>query len=239
MATLAPPILPQYLFRYRPLVGESDKLVPDSVFNREIAAITQPYMFCANFDKLNDPMEGYYQPTRRVQRHARYDEIVKSIADGKSNVGIASLSDTNKSELMWTHYAVQSTGICIEYRARILLGALPDDAILVRVGYDEKPADFGIGDIVKKDEAVKKILSQKKVNWSYEREWRVLGTLGKNRIKKTSINCIRNIYMGSRITEHYRFKLHMALVGTSIKLYDMAVNGYTYVEKPYVPPKAF
>jgi hypothetical protein len=233
VAELALPILPEYLYRYRPLTGPDDKAVPDTVFDREVAAIIEPYIWCGEFNDLNDPMEGFFAPTRRLNVHSRRQDIVDAIVQGKSGVGIASLSETNYNELMWTHYADNSTGICIEYRPRTLLANLPCSTTLVRVGYDDKPAYVGVRDFKNQQLAVKKVLSQKKFNWAYEREWRLLSSLGQ--ISITSKKVIRRIYVGSRISEYHKFKLHNGLTGTLIKLYEMEVDGYSYTYSKHVP----
>lgn len=78
-------------------------------------------------------------PTRLLARRGSYDAILNAINTGQTTIGIASLSDTNQNELMWTHYVSNSTGICIEFRPRGFIASLPDDASVVRMSYDDKP----------------------------------------------------------------------------------------------------
>jgi hypothetical protein len=171
-------------------------------------------------------MEGLFAPTRRLQKHTRRQEIINAIIDGKSGVGIASFSDTNSNELMWTHYAARSAGICIEYRPRKLLVGLPDGATLVRVGYDDKPAFVSVADLNDSSLAIKKVLSQKKFNWAYEREWRLLSAPGISRISNKK--AVKRIYLGTRISDDHKEKLLLALSGTKIQIFEMRVNGYGY-----------
>jgi hypothetical protein len=122
MAELDLPILPEYLYRYRALTGKDDEEHrKETVFNREVASVREPHIWCAEFNDLNDPMEGYFAPTRRLKNHSDLQNIIDDIVKRKSGVGVASFSDTNQSGLMWTHYAAQSSGICIEYRPIPLL----------------------------------------------------------------------------------------------------------------------
>ena len=237
MAEIALPVLPEYLYRYRPLSGLDDMDRPDAVFDREVSAILAPYIWSGEFSKLNDPMEGFFAPTKRLNNHSSRQEIIDAIVHGKSGVGIASLSETNYNELMWTHYAANSTGICIEYKPHMLLAGLPDSTTLVRVGYDDKPAYLGLRDSGHQELAVRKILSQKKFNWAYEREWRLLSPIGRTQITKRNI--IRRIYLGSRISEYHKFRLHNALVGERIKLMEMQVTGYNYTYSLYAPSRRF
>jgi hypothetical protein len=202
MATVAAPVLPEYFYRYRSLGPEE----PLDILNREMDAIVNPYIWCSDFLKLNDPMEGYFSMTARLQRKSTSDEVFDAIMHDQTNVGIAGLSDTFENDLMWTHYASNWTGICIEYRAKKLIAALPDDATIVRIAYNDKPAEVGLGDSKDITEAVKKAFSQKKLVWAYEREWRVLGRKGTNRISDKK--AVHRVFLGPRISlEHSSSRL--------------------------------
>jgi len=235
MAELSLPILPEFLFRYRPLTGPDDEVYgPGTVFDRELKAIMEPYLWCADFKNLNDPMEGLFDPTRRLKKHSRWQTVVDAIIEGKSGIGIASFSDTKHNELMWTHYAGRSSGICVEYRPLKLMASLPREARLVRVAYDDKPAFISIGDMSNIPSAIRKILSQKKFNWAYEREWRLLSSLGPTEIKEKA--AVKRIYLGTRITEVHKSRLRNMLAGTGIGIFEMRVNGYGYTHHQITNP---
>lgn len=235
-ATLAPPVLPEYMFRYRSIAGVDKDGKP--IFDREMEAILAPYIWCAGIDDLNDPMEGLFEPTRRMEKLSSYQKIGQRISFALHSIGIAALSDTNRNELMWAHYAANSSGICIEYRARRFLSGLPDNSTLAKVAYENKPPYIAVADSKKKkEESALRIFSHKKFNWAYEREWRVLSAIGPAAIRGKEV--IRRIYMGSRITEAHKFQIQNALLGSHIKLYEMVLENYDYIYKPYVPSKAF
>jgi hypothetical protein len=81
MAELSLPILPEFLFRYRALTGVDDSVEgPNTVFDREVQAITEPNIWCADFKKLNDPMEGLFDPTRRC-RAEQLRPVFSELAD--------------------------------------------------------------------------------------------------------------------------------------------------------------
>ncbi|RXG88695.1 hypothetical protein EAS61_28850 [Bradyrhizobium zhanjiangense] len=54
MAQLDLAVLPRVLFRYHSITDETIK--------REISAITEQYLWLSEFQRLNDPMEGFFQP---------------------------------------------------------------------------------------------------------------------------------------------------------------------------------
>ena len=227
MARLLLPNLPLYLYRYRP----ADR----SKIDREINALTEPYIWCADFHALNDPMEGFYRPSRALRQRSNYDDIVQQIYDRKIRVGIASLSDTKENELMWTHYTGNYSGICIEYYARRFLDALPDNVDLVRMGYDDSPPRVSGNDWRARDEGARKIFSQKKYNWAYEREWRVLGSIGK--VTFNSKEVVRSVYLGSRIDPDSQNKILRALAGSEVDIYEMDIDGYRHDWSPIQGPK--
>jgi hypothetical protein len=132
---------------------------------------------------------------------------------------------------MWTHYTGNYAGIRIEYYARRLLEALPDDVNLVRMGYDDVPPRVSGKDTREMQAAARKILSQKKYNWSYEREWRVLGPVGKVQINSPDV--VRSIYLGSRIQEEHRTAVLKAFENSNADIYEMDVDGYNMVGIPY------
>jgi hypothetical protein len=220
MAKIQLPLLPLYLFRYR-AIGPSHE-----VLQREIAAIKEPYLWCGDFTSLNDPMEGFYRPTSLLKNKDNYARIARTILNSKSDIGIASFSDTGENELMWTHYARNYSGICIKYYSQRLLDALPSRVSLVHMAYGDSPPRVTSKDIGNDDSGARKILSQKKFNWAYEREWRVLGSVGKLPINSDDV--VRSIYLGSRIEEIQKKAILKTFRGSEIDIYEMDVSGYEH-----------
>jgi hypothetical protein len=97
MAQLEKPVLPPFLYRYRK--------VSDGRLDQEIDAITGQYLWCAPYRDMNDPMEGFYQPSSRFQKQTDFTKAAQKIFDAKQDIGICCFSDTHDNELMWTHYA--------------------------------------------------------------------------------------------------------------------------------------
>jgi hypothetical protein len=224
MGQLDPPILPPYLYRYRGLT--------DDTIEREISMIRDQVLWCSSYKKLNDPMEGFYNPTLRVQHLDAYARVAHELVDQKHMLGICCLTDTPDNELMWTHYAENYTGICVSYRPHRLLKGLPDHAHLVRVGYGIAPPEIGVADARNLNGAALKILSHKKFNWSYEREWRVLAHQGGLHI--STDECIRDVLLGSRIAPHHKVRIENALGDLPVRILTMKIDKY---EHKWIPVK--
>lgn len=218
MAVLDPPVLPAMLYRFRPL--------RDDTLAHEISAIREEYIWCSTYRQMNDPMEGFYEPSRRLQRRTRFTRLAKEILDEKRGLGICCFTDIKDNELMWSHYASNYAGICVGYSPTTLIKGLPPNAHVVKVSYGNTPPPVGIHNVRSANEAGIRILSHKKANWIYEREWRVLGTQG--RINLLEPRCVREVFFGSRILPQHSLKLRQNLDNLPIQISEMKVSGYTH-----------
>jgi hypothetical protein len=218
VAKLDQPVLPPYLYRYRKIT--------DDLLDQEIEAITQQYLWCSTYRAMNDPMEGFYEPTSRLQKDSRFRHVVRQILDSKLAFGICCFSDTKDNEVMWAHYASNNAGICVAYRPTVLIEGLPEGAHLARLSYGGAPPAINQADAFDVKSAAIKILSHKKANWIYEREWRVLGPL--QRVDIGSKGCIGEVYLGSLMQPAHRVKITNAFQGGKIKLFEMRVQQYEH-----------
>jgi hypothetical protein len=173
VAQIELPYLPIRLYRYRSLEGGQD------IVEREIATITESYLWCSDFTRLNDPMEGFYTPSSVLGNGRKARIIKQNILDSKSTIGIASFAESYENELMWTHYADEYHGICTAYITDFLQRGLHDGTSLVRMAYGEESPPISAVQALDPQRAARIIMSHKKLNWYYEREWRVLGSKGK------------------------------------------------------------
>jgi len=99
----------------------------------------------------------------------------------------------------------------------------------VRMAYNDAPAQLGRQDT--KDtitEAVKKAFSQKKDIWAYEREWRVLGSVGKNHIG--NMQAVRRVFFGPRICPSHEQQIRTALDRIKIECQSIEVKDYRIID---------
>lgn len=99
-----------------------------------------------------------------------YAELQK-IKDMGNDFGIASLSETNNSILMWGHYANGHKGICIEYD---LKSFLKQKYVFIPVLYTETIPRLHSLDDSEGFNYVLHCLITKSKDWEYEAEWRCL-----------------------------------------------------------------
>jgi Protein of unknown function (DUF2971) len=219
-AQVRPPIVPSRLYRYRSLTRSS------TAVEEEITSISEHYLYCAKYTSMNDPMEGFFRPGKKLRGKRDYKQVVRVITDAKIDTGFACFSETYDNVLMWARYAGNYTGICLAYSTAILLGGLPDDVSLVRLAYVDEPPQLLAVHASDPGNAAIRVLSQKQHNWAYEREWRVFGSAG--RVHYGHNQAITRVFFGSRIDSDHKSRLLSTIRGTSIEAYMMEIDGYLH-----------
>lgn len=152
---------------------------------------------------LNDPFEFQFHMTENHINGIPIDpnSLREAIEDSKE-LGVFCLTEVNDDILMWSHYADQHKGLCIQFERsdQNFLGG----ELCVPVVYPEddrlpvlKPVD------IPKRETFAGIATTKAKNWSYEREWRMISREKGNRIYPLPGN-ITAVIFGKRMTEKHR-----------------------------------
>ena len=94
----------------------------------------------------------------------------------RTQTGISCLSESEKSLLMWAHYANNHRGICVEYDLLEINKQLRFSAIPVIYSADRVCFRSITEDSIEKDSLSVFIesVSSKSLEWSYEKEWRII-----------------------------------------------------------------
>ncbi len=124
-------------------------------------------LFCSDWRKLNDPMEGVFVYGRNDAEETEAEKRVKGIIQAKKKYKICSLAGTFDSHLLWAHYAGGFDGVAIEVD-------LPENDNIKRIDYRGVFAYINIDDLSNEEIAAKKILFSKYSEWKYEQEIRIL-----------------------------------------------------------------
>lgn len=111
-----------------------------------------------------------------------------------SNMGVLSLSETNSNCLMWTHYAKNHSGICVEYY-------IPENTRgLDKVRYRQRQPVLSINQAFsEKSGKLLEMLYTKSIHWKYEKEWRVARLEG-NKLYNVMNARTLNIYFGINVS---------------------------------------
>lgn len=136
----------QLLYKYRSITD----------FKRFIDIVVNQRFYAPKYEDLNDPMEGHYIYSRKLNNF-----LPNLIYKEKIRLGICSLSKEKDNQLMWSHYADSDKGVAIGVK-------LMEDCDVVDIHYD------GILTLDNNNwQNAQTILSHKLEIWSYEKEVRV------------------------------------------------------------------
>lgn len=142
------------LYKYRGL--DNFEFFGDIILNNKL--------YAAQFNTLNDPMEGHYYYSVNNEDKKSIDRWMKDFFDRKQKHRICSLSKDNNNMLMWSHYANSHKGVCIGV-------TIESDFSVIHSG----PVSY-VNDIptVRSNVTPKDVLMKKLRSWDYEREHRVI-----------------------------------------------------------------
>lgn len=184
--------MPELLYKYRSL----------SKIERILEIIIDRKLYGALYTEMNDPMEGYFQYSPDVDRN-----LVRNIMDSKNKRYICSLSRKPNIGLMWTHYADENKGCCIEVEVTSKWERL-------EVVYSNKIPTLNAST------TLEDILKVKAQVWHYEEEIRYLSR--ENPSNRMLAIRIKRIIFGYKIKTKYFNR---------IKIVILALNPNIIVEK--------
>lgn len=170
------------------------------------------HIYAADFYVLDDPMEGVFNSYRDNR-----DTYISDIIHGKIDTHICSLSPTYQSMLMWSFYANQHKGCCIEVE-------IPDDKIK-KVDYVKYPMDVDASTL-EYEEKIEKILLRKYKDWAFEKEIRVLT---RERYVKANV---KKVFIGMRASEEIYDKLNTEILclRNEIKVERMKESMFEHID---------
>lgn len=168
----------EVLYKYRGL----------SNLKRFLEIILNKKLYGALYTELNDPMEGSFRYNYKIPH-----DIIEDLKDKKQKTYICSLSKRKDIGIMWTHYADEHKGCCIEFEVTAKSWQRID------VEYQSLPAE------ILATSSLSDILKIKSKQWNYEEEVRYIKT-AKQR-EALSIN-IRRVFLGYKLNKNRREFLH-------------------------------
>lgn len=154
-----------------------------SNLRRFIEILLNQKLYAGTFEQLNDPMEGYFRYRTTVPQY-----ILHELKNKKEKTLICSLSKKHNIGLMWSMYADEHKGCCIE------CSVSPNSTWeKVEVDYSENAV------LLEKEEdaTINRILGVKSPQWKYEEEVRFI-KITPNRLP-LSIK-IHKIYLGMKLS---------------------------------------
>ncbi len=102
---------------------------------RVLDIVVMQRVYCAHWEKLNDPLEGRFMIVSEIGDPLRPGLIEQAMVRGKiDRTGVAALSSNPVNLLLWSHYANADRGVAVEVE-------IPDEMPeLVKVMYSSMSA---------------------------------------------------------------------------------------------------
>lgn len=214
-------------YKYRSLEDDkSRRFAADILLNHRLYAprpseLNDPYdcKFDVSFESTNEQrLQRAIDRLQSEDRRMSYAEarlnassrlhLLKTYGTPKlkrfvENLGVVSLATSNKEPLLWSRYANNHAGICIEFKCTSLRhteffgNALPVSYYNTRSRPNfilEKPEDY-----------MTKLIFSKSTQWSYEAEYRILNRRrSANKYVDFDPSIISAIYFGAKISDENR-----------------------------------
>lgn len=205
---------------------------PDTLFRyrqgneNDINALRNNQIWLSNMKCLNDKFEGQIEVVYEKKKfnfkfledalRKKVDEVMNQII---SQFYVSCFCESVSKDIMWSHYANNHKGFCIEYYS----DSFESPQFIFPVVYKDRK----IIDIDDFDEAeMYKSIMTKYSQWSPEEEWRIiLPYPGENNSGKAIEQPLpKAIYMGVDITDSLKATLREYCEEHMIELYQMEVD---------------
>lgn len=151
-------------------------------FKRFLQILIYRELYGSKFNELNDPMEGYFNYSDQIDIETR-----KAMLKKRSNTYICSVSKKSNIGIMWSHYADEHKGCCIEFEVTSKWKKIEVEYL------DEMP-------ILDANTQIEDILKCKSKQWEYEEEIRFIKPVEKEDARRPKLKIkIKRILLGTRV----------------------------------------
>lgn len=187
----------QVLYRYRHLNGKhrerTKKILTDSIVHfADPSTFNDPFDCKVHFqsslpkkelkrkyiDLIQKRMPELNRKGRRTKvkddiKVMKPDKFLSQVTDGLqksiNNIGVLSLSASDRNILLWSHYAAGHTGLCLKF---IATNHTPFFGRALPISYTSTYPEINV--LSSSDKQVDAFLLTKAEDWAYEEEWRII-----------------------------------------------------------------
>ncbi len=202
-------LIPEFLYKYREFSDRTDEIILNSEFYfASPLSFNDPFDCNLSYKKdySKDEIENYKKKCK--SRYSDTNEALDKICSSEDfynlrmevkkqlieNSGILSLSKTNESIPMWSHYSKNHEGLVFE------LDVKEDYDFFRTFGLVDYVEDYEILSLAKFYEGNTDIFATKYIDWKYEEEMRIID-YDRNGNRKFKKKLLRTIYFGCKAKE--------------------------------------
>ena len=182
-------------------------------------------LYCSEWSRLNDPMEGAFVYSYSSTDGEDPKKLVDQIIEEKKRLRVCSMSLTFDRHLLWAHYASGFDGVAIEVE-------LPDHSPEVKkIAYRGVFAGVSMDHVTNPGKTAETILSSKDREWEYDKEVRVVQQDEWYKLNKP----VSRVIAGHRMQPALFEALHMVCWARGIELCRTGI-GDEGIDADYVSP---
>ncbi len=189
-------------------------------------------IFAKKHPKANEMMSDDYAEVISSVVDKEFEHMENKLSAAlRSGLFITCFSETNKSILMWSHYAANHTGFCIEYDFSKLSIKDPRKRLLYPVIYNDNIFDATeyLRPTFENKEFNNLMISYAAMNkseeWNYEREWRYILPYGPTKeVLTMKVPKPVAVYLGARISDENKRKIIELGKSKGFEVFQMAME---------------
>lgn len=175
---------------------------------------------------VNDPFEFKFRLSSMEMRGISVSKAeIQEARKDAMQLGVYCLSEINDNILMWSHYASNHTGFCIEFERTKENDLKPESCVPI-IYPDDDSIPVIENEELESSKTFAKIATTKSKLWSYEKEWRIISREIGGRTSSLPGD-ITSIIFGCRMNEGNRNTIRKILK-TDIKYYEAIENDSQY-----------
>ncbi|WKN22001.1 DUF2971 domain-containing protein [Azotobacter vinelandii] len=136
----------------------------------------------------------------------------------RHKVGLYCLTERNDSILMWSHYAADHAGYCLEFEAT---DYTPVFGAAQRVSYTDAYPEINLYNTPSEDKVALSFLT-KFTDWSYEKEWRIIDHDAGPGSREYPSELLKSVIFGLRMKDEHKvlIKKWLGARRTPVRLYQ-------------------
>lgn len=187
--------------------------------DRVLGMIRSNDLWCAEWQNLNDPMEGfYYYDPGGAQTDAQ--RIINAIRRGKRGRFVCSLSARFDIATQWAYYADEFRGLALEYDLSDLRRS--GEVTVDHVRYEPLEASFDIYQDADPERLAELVLLTKIDEWSHEQEIRIISrSSGRLRIP----GGVQSVTVGHRMAPEVKEVIFSYCHARDVPVYELVLDG--------------
>jgi hypothetical protein len=150
-----------------------------------------------------------------------------------AEIGVACFTEESESILMWSHYADNHRGFCLEFDTSYHPFKPYKTETVIKVNYADSYPSLSINDIPQKilSQSIslpKALLGTKSSHWCYENEWRIFSEIGNKEYPYEKL-ALTGVYFGCKMKDKDKVKIASILADSPTRIYQMKRSNSEFI----------